>query len=42
VVFGADGEGLHADTEWADAQSVRDLADILEGTITEFCGPTAG
>ncbi|TFD64426.1 M20/M25/M40 family metallo-hydrolase [Cryobacterium ruanii] len=42
VVFGADGEGLHADTEWADAQSVRALADILEGTITEFCGPTAG
>lgn len=41
VVFGADGEGLHADTEWADAQSVRALADILEGTITEFCGLTA-
>ncbi|TFB75459.1 M20/M25/M40 family metallo-hydrolase [Cryobacterium glaciale] len=42
VVFGADGEGLHADTEWADAQSVRALADILAGTITEFCGLTAG
>ncbi|WP_105036354.1 M20/M25/M40 family metallo-hydrolase [Cryobacterium aureum] len=42
VVFGADGEGLHADTEWADAKSVRALADILTGTITEFCGPTAG
>ncbi|TFD71114.1 M20/M25/M40 family metallo-hydrolase [Cryobacterium sp. Hb1] len=42
VVFGADGEGLHADIEWADAQSVRALADILEGTITEFCGLTAG
>ncbi|MDJ0377222.1 M20/M25/M40 family metallo-hydrolase [Cryobacterium sp. PH31-L1] len=42
VVVGADGDGLHADTEWADAQSVRALADILTGTITEFCGPTAG
>ena len=42
VVFGADGEGLHADTEWADAQSVRALAEILEGTIAEFCGSTVG
>ena len=41
VVFGAAGEGLHADTECADAQSVRSLAEILEGTITEFCGPVA-
>ncbi|TFD63157.1 M20/M25/M40 family metallo-hydrolase [Cryobacterium suzukii] len=41
VVFGADGEGLHADTEWADAPSVRALADILTDTITEFCGLTA-
>ena len=42
VVFGADGEGLHADTEWADAQSVCALAEIMQGTITEFCGPTVG
>ncbi|WP_104083556.1 M20/M25/M40 family metallo-hydrolase [Cryobacterium sp. Y11] len=42
VVFGADGGGLHADTEWADAQSVRALAEVLTGTITEFCGPTVG
>lgn len=41
VVFGAAGEGLHADTEWADADSVRALADILEGTILEFCRPSA-
>ncbi|TFD90141.1 M20/M25/M40 family metallo-hydrolase [Cryobacterium serini] len=40
VVFGADGEGLHADTEWVDAQSVLALADILTGTITEFCRPS--
>jgi len=37
VVFGAHGEGLHADTEWADAASVHALADILAGTIIEFC-----
>jgi acetylornithine deacetylase len=42
IVFGADGEGLHADTEWVDAESVRIVADILEGAIAEFCGPTAG
>ncbi|WP_104178801.1 M20/M25/M40 family metallo-hydrolase [Cryobacterium sp. Y50] len=42
VVFGADGQGLHADTEWADVPSVLALAEILEGTITEFCGPTVG
>ncbi len=41
VVFGAHGDGLHADTEWADAQSVRSLADVLAGTITEFCAPAA-
>ncbi|TDW30013.1 M20/M25/M40 family metallo-hydrolase [Cryobacterium psychrophilum] len=37
VVFGATGDGLHADTEWVDAASVVDLADILEGTIADFC-----
>ena len=42
VVFGADGEGLHADTEWVDTQSVRALADTLAGTIMDFCGPAAG
>ena len=42
VVFGADGEGLHADTERADTQSVRALAEVLEGTIIEFCGGAAG
>jgi len=37
VVFGATGDGLHADTEWVDAASVVDLTAILEGTITDFC-----
>lgn len=42
VVFGAAGQGLHADTEWADADSVRALTDILEGTIITFCASAAG
>lgn len=37
LVFGADGSGAHADEEWADIESVRQLARILEGTIREFC-----
>ena len=38
VMFGADGAGAHAATEWTTVQSVRTLADILTETATEFCG----
>ena len=38
VMFGADGAGAHAATEWTTVQSVRTLADILAETATEFCG----
>lgn len=38
LLLGVDGGGAHADTEWADVDSVRRLTDILEGTITDFCG----
>ncbi|MDH6238330.1 M20/M25/M40 family metallo-hydrolase [Cryobacterium sp. CG_9.6] len=37
VVFGATGDGLHADTEWVEAASVVALTDILEGTIASWC-----
>lgn len=37
VMFGAGGGGAHAPTEWADAQSVRDLASILTETAIAFC-----
>jgi len=37
VVIGADGGGAHADLEWADADSVVALAEILEGTIRQVC-----
>lgn len=38
VMFGADGAGAHAATEWTTVESVRMLADILAGTAVEFCG----
>ena len=37
VLFGADGAGAHAATEWADIESVETLASILESTAVEFC-----
>ncbi|MCP8937538.1 ArgE/DapE family deacylase [Alsobacter sp. SYSU M60028] len=36
VMFGADGGGAHAATEWATAASVRRLADILTETALAF------
>jgi acetylornithine deacetylase len=38
LMFGADGGGAHAATEWADIQSVRSLSEILYATACEFCG----
>jgi acetylornithine deacetylase len=38
LMFGADGGGAHAATEWASISSVERLADILEATAVEFCG----
>ncbi len=37
VMFGADGAGAHAATEWTTVESVRTLADILADTAIEFC-----
>ena len=41
VMFGADGAGAHAATEWTTVESVRTLADILTDTAMEFCGDSA-
>jgi len=41
VMFGADGAGAHAKTEWTTLSSVRQLADILTDTALEFCGSAA-
>jgi acetylornithine deacetylase len=37
VMFGADGAGAHAKTEWTTLSSVRTLADILTDTAIAFC-----
>lgn len=37
VMFGADGAGAHAASEWVDIASVRTLADILAETAVAFC-----
>jgi acetylornithine deacetylase len=36
-MFGADGAGAHAATEWTDEASVRALTDILAQTAITFC-----
>ena len=38
LLFGADGAGAHAATEWATTDSVETLARVLEATALEFCG----
>jgi acetylornithine deacetylase len=37
VMFGADGGGAHAATEWTTVESVERLTDILTETAVEFC-----
>jgi acetylornithine deacetylase len=37
LMFGADGGGAHAATEWATSASVEALAEILEETAHAFC-----
>ena len=36
-MFGVDGGGAHAATEWVTLESVDALADILTETIERFC-----
>lgn len=37
LMFGADGGGAHAATEWTMIESVRALTAILEATVADFC-----
>ncbi|MEU8251054.1 hypothetical protein [Nonomuraea sp. NPDC048916] len=37
LLFGVDGEGAHAATEWADLASLHRLTDVLTATIANFC-----
>lgn len=38
VIFGPTGEGLHADTEYVEFESVVTTAKILAETLQKFCG----
>jgi acetylornithine deacetylase/succinyl-diaminopimelate desuccinylase-like protein len=38
ILLGVTGGGAHAAEEWAEVDSVRLLADVLEGAILDFCG----
>jgi acetylornithine deacetylase len=38
LLFGVDGAGAHAATEYVDLASLDRLTDILTGTIADFCG----
>lgn len=37
LLFGVDGEGAHAATEYVDLASLDHLTDILTATVTDFC-----
>lgn len=37
LLFGVEGDGAHAATEWTDIASLHHVTDTLAGTITEFC-----
>jgi acetylornithine deacetylase len=38
LLFGVDGAGAHAATEYVDLASLDRLTDVLTGTVREFCG----
>ena len=37
VLFGVDGEGAHAATEWATESSVHTVADVLTDVVVQWC-----
>ena len=37
IVYGPKGEGLHAKEEWVSASSIREVTDVLETAIRDFC-----
>ncbi len=38
LLFGVAGGGAHAATEWAEVDSIVALTEVLDRTITSFCG----
>lgn len=37
IIYGPKGEGLHAKEEWVNASSIREVTEVLETTIRDFC-----
>jgi acetylornithine deacetylase len=38
VIIGPTGDGIHADVEWVDLESVMQLAQILQQSAVDYCG----
>jgi acetylornithine deacetylase len=38
VIIGPTGDGIHADVEWVDMESVMQLAQILQQSAIKYCG----
>lgn len=38
VIVGPTGDGLHADEEWVEVESILQLAQILQHSAVDFCG----
>ncbi|KAK7426281.1 hypothetical protein QQZ08_007181 [Neonectria magnoliae] len=38
LLWGPKGEGLHADKEWVEVESVNQVAEVLTNIAREFCG----
>ncbi len=38
VIIGPTGDGIHADVEWVDLESVMQLSQILQASAIQYCG----
>ena len=38
VIFGPTGQGLHADEEWVELDSMHAMYDVMMAVIADFCG----
>ena len=37
VLFGVDGEGAHAATEWATEDSIKTVTDVITDVVIDWC-----
>jgi len=40
VLFGVDGEGAHAQLEWATESSVHTVTDVITSVVVDWCNQT--